>query len=243
MGRGRPPSYAGRGIQPPRPLPPSPSPGSTRGRECWGARGVCLLKGGDARVPTGAELFLRALPEPPAVSPPLSSKAFWVGKPTFGLGRVGRSSSPSRCLRDGAAGMVPGQREVTAGEKAPKHPIPSPPKKPAGETEGGGDRPRAAVGGTWARTRSFPRVFCVGDPRQAGVLPAAGHGGGGVAAAPRLRLRAVKGTRGRRAAGGRRGAIFGKEFGNPSSKSVRKVPARWATLPRGLPLPLSPLSR
>lgn len=41
-------------------------------------------------------------------------------------------------------------------------------------------------------------------------------------------------------AGGRPGAIFGKEFGSSSSKSVRKVRARRDGQPRGVPLPRPP---
>lgn len=121
---------------------------------------------------------------------------------------------------------------MTAGEKGPKHPILSP--KNLLETR---DKRRAAAGGARPRPLSFHACFAWEPTHTPGFLPAAGHGWGGVAVVPRLLLRAVKGTRRRQAA--TRGAIFGKEFGNPSSKSMRKVPARWERLPRGLPLPLS----
>lgn len=62
-------------------------------------------------------------------------------------------------------------------------------------------------------------------------------GGSGVHGWPSAAPRSHEGQRGRWKAGGHPGAIFGKEFGNPSNKSVRKVPAPWQRLPFPLSLP------
>lgn len=87
----------------------------------------------------------------------------------------------------------------------------------------------------------LPRVFCVGvPPSPLGFLPAVGTVEGGRGRCRRCPSTSSQSREGHTGeAGGRPGAIFGKEFGNPSSKSVRKVPARWMKLPRGLPLRLN----
>lgn len=111
--------------------------------------------------------------------------------------------------------------QVTAGQKGPKEPIRSPKNNPArspGETESDGDRPRR-----------FHACFPWESPRPC-FLPAVR-----VALVP---LGCVKGTRRSCEPGGRPGAIFGKEFGSPSSKSAREVPGPF---PRVAPRPVAAL--
>lgn len=108
--------------------------------------------------------------------------------------------------------------QVTAGQKGPKEPIRSPKNNPArspGETESDGDRPRR-----------FHACFPWESPRPC-FLPAVR-----VALVP---LSCVKGTRRSCEPGGRPGAIFGKEFGSPFSKSAREVPGPFPDPLRGSP--------